>query len=48
MTSEDVRAYVDRYIFGQPKVIAILATEELAQQLGPVIGGIVDRWPRVP
>ena len=48
VTSEDVRAYVDRYIFGQPKVIAILATEELAQQLGPVIGGIVDRWPRVP
>ncbi len=46
-TSEDVRAYVGRYIFGQPKVVAILATEELALQLGPLIGGIVDRWPQV-
>jgi len=46
VTLEDVRAYVDRYLAGQPRVIAVLATEELIEPLSQAIGPFVAAWPR--
>jgi predicted Zn-dependent peptidase len=46
VTLEDVRAYVDRYLVDQPRVIAVLATQELMQPLGRAIGPFVAAWPR--
>lgn len=46
VTIDDVRAYVDRYLVGRPRVIALLATDELTAQLAPVIHDVVRaRWP---
>jgi predicted Zn-dependent peptidase len=46
VTVEDVRAYVDRYLAGQPRVIAVIATEELMAPLTAVFGQYVAAWPR--
>jgi predicted Zn-dependent peptidase len=47
VTLEDVRAYVDRYLVEQPRVIASLATEELVDPLAAALGPIVAAWPRM-
>lgn len=47
VTLEDVRAYVDRYLVGQPRVVAALATEELVDPLASALGQIVAAWPRM-
>ncbi|MGD8288532.1 MAG: pitrilysin family protein [Gemmatimonadota bacterium] len=47
ITLEDVRAYVDRYLVGQPRVISAMATEELIAPLSTALGQIVAQWPRV-
>jgi zinc protease len=48
VTVSDVRAYVDRYLVGRPRVIALAATEELSAQLAPAIHPFVQsRWPQV-
>jgi zinc protease len=47
VTLEDVRAYVDRYLVGQPRVISAMATQELVSPLSTVLGQIVAQWPRV-
>jgi zinc protease len=45
VTVAGVRAYVDRYLVGRPRVIALLATDELTAQLAPVIHEVVrSRW----
>jgi zinc protease len=46
ITLEDVRAYVDRYLVGQPRVIAVLATEELIEPLSQALEPFVAAWPR--
>jgi zinc protease len=47
VTVEDVRAFLDRYLIDRPRVIALLATEELSAQLAPVLHEVVlSRWPR--
>lgn len=45
VTMEDVRAYVDRYLVGQPRVVAVIATEELIEPLAATLGQLVDAWP---
>ncbi|HUF76034.1 MAG TPA: pitrilysin family protein [Longimicrobiales bacterium] len=49
VTTADIRAYLDRYLSGRPRVIALLATDELTTQLAPVIHDVVrSRWPQAP
>jgi zinc protease len=45
VTLEDVRAFLDRYVVGQPKVVAVLAPEPLRIALTPVIANVVSQWP---
>jgi predicted Zn-dependent peptidase len=47
VTLEGVRAYVDRYLVGEARVVAALATEELIAPLSQALGPIVAAWPRV-
>lgn len=47
VTLEDVRAYVDRYLLGQHRVVSAMATEELMGPLSTALGQIVAQWPRV-
>ncbi len=48
VTSADIRAYLDRYLIGRPRVVAVLATAELSTRLAPVIHEVVRRqWPLV-
>jgi len=44
VTLADVRAYVGRYLAGEPRVVAALATEELVGPLRAELDGIVRRW----
>jgi len=46
VTLSDVRAYVDRYLVGKPRVIAVLATQELMGPLSQALRPFVDAWPR--
>ena len=49
VTAADVRRYMDRYLLGRPRVIALLATDELTVQLSPVIHEVVrSRWRELP
>jgi hypothetical protein len=45
---EDIRTFLARYVIGRPKVVAVLATEQLRAPLTPVIGSIVAQWPGGP
>jgi zinc protease len=49
VTASDIHAYVARYLTGRPRVVALLATDELTAQLAPVIHDVVrTRWSQAP
>jgi zinc protease len=45
VTATGVRAFVQRYIVGAPRVIAVLASPEIAESLAPILPQVVARWP---
>ncbi len=48
VTMAEVRAYVDRYILDEPKVVAVLVPAELASPLESTINDSVGQWPSTP